>query len=1221
MPLPWNPNSPAKLGLEHENVGYAAARVGGPGEWVALKFTALASDPLSSIWLHSDAGAAAPTLPLVPHNMGAGLRAPICVDVYQSGDEIQGDITYSVHNPTVLETAGTILDETLSAPEIGDVQDHADGLFLLSPNTISTAQFGFNTVTGVGDGQQIIDLRMRIWNRKSARIYRIDDKAVVPAWGTYFYVDRTDSTAYTQSDIANGDGLVDWSSPTQWSRWTPATVREFADAGKRRWRWRPLTASQGRMDQIQLLVGTCLDRRIGHGIAQAPDTPYTWFEVPIWLTTAAGSGAGPTLVSGQEYVIIIRRMNPYVPIDAQTVTAPLRFIRHPDPPANFRLFKVNTEKWQSPGRTVTHYKSVGLGEQVHGLLAAALTKDTAGTLGDHTQPYTLSRPVGVYAGQDAVQYFTTPGTPGTHGMVYVTVSTANNPTAALAVQVERVSDGVVVLGPATLAVEAAKRATALHDPTGESGRVFRRAQVQFPATFAFAATTRYRIRFYSSAPAGRRWWIGALSFGVAAEPWGLAALSAGGADEGQGQITAAGIDSTLGSDNLLTVHHSTVDDSSPMETPTGWQEGASTQIGRAPTPVLNGSWSLTLRRLSTTGDAMAWHHDLSPPYLAAAGQVFAAAASYRARTTGRQVRVDLQWLDAANAVLSTTTGTSALDSTGAWTQVTVTGTAPASTARVRVRYVAIAAVAGEDHYVDQMGLWTGAVVPAWTLGANTRGDLQAVVATLPTGPGTVTATVKQYDISPPDCLGHNHLQVEIVAGAFSDATTPDVAALDLTGNLALAWYGALDHYRGEDQIVGGKYAAGQRSYALGFTADGHLALWYSTNGVTERVLTSTVPHNFVDGAPWAIAVEFTANVLGVLHQALFYVSYDKGTTWTPLGAPANLNGVVTLFSGTALVAVGQAGDATRPAPGRHYWFRIYNGNLATGTQVANPIFTNKTVGQTALGADAAGRVWTADAGAIQAPNVNCCCDDPSRISDVPHVQLTWTATAHSFSFLRYVIQRNDDGQWRDVAYVIRESVVVWNDWSMRLGKQACYRMRAELANGQVTAWQPATGLGMTCATVPVPPAGLYLTSDVAPTYNTGYVDVYDNEAERVWEFLEYGDVEIHANHGVDKQAALHPTERRGDRFTRDVILAAICEDDRYATDNPTGAPPLSITQQLRDLTWADLPYVVVRDHQGGRWYANVKVPSVSVTEPHDAWQASLEVVEVGDGGPEPVTVA
>lgn len=1220
MPLPWNPNSPAKIGLEHENVGYAASRIAGPADWLALRFTALAADPVHALWLNVDAGASAPPLPLAPTNPAAGLRGPICVDMYRSGDEVQGDVTTDGYTPTGFETTGVILDETLSSMELDDVTVEGDDRFILSSNTVSTASFAFNGVTGLADNRQILDVRVIQWNRKSSRMYRVDDRFGVPPPGhTFFYTDRADGTSFVRSEILQGDGLVDWNSVGQWSRWTPGVVKEFTNAGKRRWKWRPLTAAQGRLDRIQFAVSHCLDRRIGHGIAQAPDDPYTWFRVPIWSPTASGSGVGPTLDVGASYVIVVRRMNPYVPMPAQNITAPLRWISHPGLPVNWELWTVKMALHQSPGRTVSLYKSAGLGTQVHGLLAAALAEDATDTLSDHTQPYTLARAVHVYNGRDALQYFTTPSTPGTHGMVYVTVSAsdpAGKPTADLRVQVERVSDGAVVLGPAPLSVDTVERAPLVHDSRGEHQRIYHRAHVQFPATFAFAATTRYRIRFTSATPATNKWYIGALAYQSASPPYGLGTQSAGGTDEAQGEMVLGSVNATIGSDNILTFHHSTVDDTSAMDTAPGWIEGASTAIGRTNEQRLHGSWSVKATRLSTTGDAQFWHQD-TPPYPAANGQSFRAVAWYRAKTTGRSCRVDLQFLDSAGGVLATATGATITDTTGGWTEAVVTGTAGASTARVRARYTALSAVAGEVHYVDQMGLYSGVTAVTWVAGATIRGDLQAVVAQLPAGPTNVTGVAKSLDVSPPDCLGHNHLQTEIVAGAYTDATTPDVAALDLTTGAAVLWYGALDHYKGQEQFVAGKWSGpSNKSYGLVFTPDGYLGWLHSTDGSTERLITSSLPHRFVDGQPWAVAAVFNGAAFTSL---TFHVSYDKGASWVPLGTGTVISGGTSMFSGTAVASVGQAGDGTRPAPGRHYWARIINSASLTGTQVANPDFTAQAAGSTGF-TDAAGRVWTVDTGALQAPVANCCCNDPSRIRTVPYIQLTWTATAHGGAFSRYVIQRNDDGFWRDVAYITSETGnVIWLDWSHRLGKQTCYRMRAELTNGQVSAWQPSTGLGMACVTPAVPATGLYLTSDVAPTYNTGYVDVYDDNAERTWSLLEYGDVDIHANHGVDKQVALHPIERRGDQFARDVILQAICDDDRYDLANPVASPPEEVVRVLRELTWFDGPYVVVRDHEGNRWYANVRVPALSARGDPLAWQANLQITETASV-PTPVTL-
>lgn len=87
-----------------------------------------------------------------------------------------------------------------------------------------------------------------------------------------------------------------------------------------------------------------------------------------------------------------------------------------------------------------------------------------------------------------------------------------------------------------------------------------------------------------------------------------------------------------------------------------------------------------------------------------------AATSYRTSGTAyaRTMSLDLVWYDSGGSVLSTTTGPTQVTSTAGrdWKVLTVTGTAPASAAKVGVRInIANPTTSAERHYFDQMQLY------------------------------------------------------------------------------------------------------------------------------------------------------------------------------------------------------------------------------------------------------------------------------------------------------------------------------------------------------------------------------------------------------------------------------------------------------------------------------------------------------------------------------------
>jgi hypothetical protein len=85
------------------------------------------------------------------------------------------------------------------------------------------------------------------------------------------------------------------------------------------------------------------------------------------------------------------------------------------------------------------------------------------------------------------------------------------------------------------------------------------------------------------------------------------------------------------------------------------------------------------------------------------------------------------------------------------------------------------------------------------------------------------------------------------------------------------------------------------------------------------------------------------------------------------------------------------------------------------------------------------------------------------------------------------------------------------------------------------------------------------------------------------------------------QVAFKGTERGGEAFTRQILVQAAA----------VALPRLADMHSLRDMAWADLPYVAVRDDIGDRWLAAVNVPTNKVWK-RKIYLAQVGIVEVSD---------
>jgi hypothetical protein len=212
------------------------------------------------------------------------------------------------------------------------------------------------------------------------------------------------------------------------------------------------------------------------------------------------------------------------------------------------------------------------------------------------------------------------------------------------------------------------------------------------------------------------------------------------------------------------------------------------------------------------------------------------------------------------------------------------------------------------------------------------------------------------------------------------------------------------------------------------------------------------------------------------------------------------------------------------------------------------------------------------------PNVGCegCSDDT-----MPYVQVTWSpAPSGNPDVAAYHVDRMDDlsPDWERVAYVAGRTNTAWNDHEVRIGVASSYRVRVVRTDAVTGDWSAATS----ASKILVPPGqvALAFSSNAATGMGCVYPEVWTGEVVRSWDFLEAGDVKLRQMFGRDGQVAFRPLERKGDHWQRQVLLSALCSVAR---------PSMALFNPLRDLAWAPVPYVCVRDGEGNRWLASLTV--------------------------------
>lgn len=214
----------------------------------------------------------------------------------------------------------------------------------------------------------------------------------------------------------------------------------------------------------------------------------------------------------------------------------------------------------------------------------------------------------------------------------------------------------------------------------------------------------------------------------------------------------------------------------------------------------------------------------------------------------------------------------------------------------------------------------------------------------------------------------------------------------------------------------------------------------------------------------------------------------------------------------------------------------------------------------------------------------------------------------------YELQRLDgvENEWYTIMTSVFSSDSEFADYESRVGQETAYRIRVRNVLDFAGPWTtvvatlPAPGVDITGDGNSV----LIFTSNHDPAGNLAYTMVWDSRPVESFTFPESETVQLQRMFGKNFMTAFRPLERGGERFQRVILVNAAA----------IPVPSLANFRGLRDLAWADLPYVCVRDELGNRWFATVIVPRGDVQVDRQIYLAQIDVVEVSDT-PAPVELA
>lgn len=211
----------------------------------------------------------------------------------------------------------------------------------------------------------------------------------------------------------------------------------------------------------------------------------------------------------------------------------------------------------------------------------------------------------------------------------------------------------------------------------------------------------------------------------------------------------------------------------------------------------------------------------------------------------------------------------------------------------------------------------------------------------------------------------------------------------------------------------------------------------------------------------------------------------------------------------------------------------------------------------------------------------------------------------------FELQRFDeiDDEWHTIMLSTGLATFEFNDYEARVGVESSYRIRTVNTldfNGQWSAEVASTltAPGVVGAGTDGNSVLIFTTNEVqSGISNLAYVMTWEGDVAEDFSFREAGSVELRTLYDRDYVTAFRPLERGGESFSRTILVqnAAV----------PTGRMQTGF-RSLRDMAWADVSYVCVRNELGDRWLATVVVPSGRIQRNRRLYVARIDVTEVTD---------
>lgn len=161
-----------------------------------------------------------------------------------------------------------------------------------------------------------------------------------------------------------------------------------------------------------------------------------------------------------------------------------------------------------------------------------------------------------------------------------------------------------------------------------------------------------------------------------------------------------------GTTNLLSTNVASIETDA-----SGWTGDTNITLARVTSQYAVGVASLQMTA-TASGEMIA---ATTSAYSVQANNGYAVICSVKAAATARSTKVGIRWINSGGSTISTSYGTAGNDSTSAWTEFSVTATAPATAVTAKVVVSVSGNSSSEIHYLDKISFHPGTTA-TWTVG-------------------------------------------------------------------------------------------------------------------------------------------------------------------------------------------------------------------------------------------------------------------------------------------------------------------------------------------------------------------------------------------------------------------------------------------------------------------------------------------------------------------------